>query len=183
MPDENNNLVQENDEQPKIVDASAQPLEQANSSNQLELETLSRFRRFVGFIKKHKISLFVTAGVLIIIAALFIFIPVIGVGDNQLVNVNTAVKLKKGQTAKLKVRDVTVKIVNFTNDVCPTGQKCFGADKKAVEYILTENGKGYANGSETPAVGSDYKIETISSDYETYAEIKIVKQKQSESQD
>ena len=177
MPDENNDLVYKPDEQ---IEANAAPdltAESDSLDNNTDVEARSKFRRFIDFVKKHKISLSIITGVIILLIGVFIFIPVINVGKTSLVNVGTIIKLEKDQAAKLKVRDVTVKIVSFTNDVCPIGKKCFGSNKQAVEYMLTENGKGFANGSETPPVGSDYKIETISSDYKTYAEIKIVKQK------
>lgn len=177
MPDENNDLVDKTDEQIEATDAPDLTAESDNLENDANIETRSKFRRFIDFVKKHKISLSIITAVIILLIGLFIFIPVINVGKTSLVNVGTAIKLEKGQTAKLKVRDVTVKIVNLSDVVCPTVNGCFGSNKKSVEYILTENGKGYATGSETPPVGSDYKIETVSSDYKTYAEIKIVKQK------
>jgi len=172
MPDENNDLVDKSDEQIEVTDQTS------NSVDDIpELESSSKPRKFIGFINKHKIALSITFVIIIIAIISFVVIPIISVGETRLVNLNTTVRIEKDQTAKLKIRDVSVKVVNFTNDVCPAGQTCFGTDKKAVEYTLTENGKGYATGSETPAVGTQYKIETVSSDYKTYVDIKIVKSK------
>lgn len=177
MPDENNDLVDKPDVPIEVLAAADQISDHADLNDTLKVEHRSKFSRFINFVKNHKITLSIVTLVLAILIALYIFIPVISVGKTQLVNVNTIFKLEEGQTAKLKIRNVSVKIVHLTNDVCPVGNRCFGTGKKAVEYMLTENGKGFANGSETPATGSEYKIETVSSDYKTYAEIKIVKAK------
>lgn len=174
MLDENDDLVNKPTEVLAEVESNDQTLNTVDSEDS---HPKSKLVRFVNFIKKHKISVSIIAGLLLILTALFIFIPVINIGTTRLVNVGSVVRLEKNQFAKLKIRDVSVRIVNFTNDVCPTGQKCFGANKKAVEYILTENGKSYATGSETVAKDTSYKITTVSSDYSTYADIKIVKSK------
>jgi hypothetical protein len=41
--------------------------------------------------------------------------------------------------------------------------------------MLNIDDKSYATGSQTKAEGVKYQVETVSTDYETYAEIKIIK--------
>lgn len=133
-------------------------------------------RSFFLFIKKHKIvSIIITASVTIAVGLYFV-IPVIKINNTIFINLDASFKIAKGQTAKLKIDNVKLEVVSFTNDVCPVPGTCFGdGDITAVEYVLFIKDKKYATGSATPASGSAYQIETISSDYETYAIIKLIK--------
>lgn len=142
-----------------------------------EVEPPSKQRRFLGFIKKHKISLFISGGLIVVLLALYVLIPSINIGNICLVNAGTDFKIISDQTVRLKISDVSVRVVHFTNDNCPAGRTCFGSGKKAVEYMLTIDGKDYATGSQNQVDGVGYKVETISTDYKTYANIKIVKLK------
>lgn len=173
MPDDNN--VSTDDQAETIAPTENGIIEDKASDEAVLLEPRSRFNKFIDFIKKHKIALLITLAVILALAALYVFIPIINVGETSLTNANTLVKIKDGQTVKLKISDVSVKVTHFTNDACPQGKTCFGTGQKAVEYQLMVNGKKYATGSQNQAKGVDYKVETISSDYKTYAEIKIVK--------
>lgn len=129
----------------------------------------------VNFVKKHKLIFIITAAVLAIVTTIFFLLPKITIDKTSLVNLNASVKIKIGQTAKLKDRNVSVEIVNFVNDPCPEGNTCFWSGQ-AVEYSLVVDGQKYATGSaDSTANVSGYQIETESSDYETYAIIKIVK--------
>ena len=173
MPDDNN--VSTDDRAETIAPTENEIIEDKASDEAVLLEPRSRFNKFIDFNKKHKIALLITLAVILTLAALYVFIPIINVGETSLTNANTLVKIKDGQTVKLKISDVSVKVTHFTNDACPQGKTCFGTGQKAVEYQLMINGKKYATGSQNQAKGVDYKVETISSDYKTYAEIKIVK--------
>lgn len=132
------------------------------------------------FFKKHKLAIIITAIILaiaIVVAGVFFAAaPVVSVNQTKLVNLDSSVRLEKGQTAKLKDRDVSVRIVNFTNDTCPKDVQCFWSGQ-GVEYTLTEGDKVYATGSIVASKSSNYRVETISSDYKTYAFIKITKPK------
>ena len=129
------------------------------------------------FIKKYwKVEAIVVA-VIIVAVVLFNFIPVINVNETKLVNLGSTVRLKSGETAKLKSGNVSVKIVNFTNNPCPQGSQCIwsGVD---VEYMLTVDGQKYATGSTNTKNTSGYQVNTVSSDYKTYAEIQITQAKE-----
>lgn len=128
------------------------------------------------FVKKHKLSLSALVITVIIFITLFNVIPVINVNDTKLVNLDTKVRIESGQTVKLKSGNVSVVINNFSNGTCPTGKKCFGSGP-TVEYQLTVDNQKYATGTATPALGPKYQVETVSSDYKTYAEVKIVDSK------
>jgi uncharacterized membrane protein (Fun14 family) len=139
------------------------------------------FSSFFNFTKKHRLLLAIITVIIVVIigisAALFFITPVVSINSEKLVNLDASVRLREGQTAKLKDKDVSVIIKHFTNDTCPKGAECFWSGQ-AVEYILKEGDREYATGSMTRAVGSDYQIKTVSSDYRTYAEIKIIKSQQ-----
>jgi len=167
MPENDNNLI---DDQ-----ANNAVIESVVDSSTASIVTPLRFAKFITFIKKHKIVLIIAIIMLTILTLVYVFTPVIGFTKLKLVNTNTVVRLELNQTARLKVNNVSAKIVHLTNDVCPAGHTCFGSGQKAVEYQLTVNGQKYATGSQNPTIGVGYKIETISSDYKTYAEIKIIK--------
>lgn len=167
MPDDNNVSIDDQAENEIIEDKSGDRVVLA--------EPHAGFDKFIDFVKKNKIALLITLVIVLALASLYVFIPIINVGETSLVNANTLVKIKDGQTVKLKISDVSVKVTHFTNDACPQGKTCFGTGQKAVEYQLMINGKKYATGSQNQAKGVDYKVETVSSDYKTYAEIKIVK--------
>ncbi len=126
--------------------------------------------------KKHRMVVLVASLTLVSIAVIFSVIPVIEMDNVKLVNVDTIVRIKEGQIVKLKVSDVSVKVAHFTNDACPEPGKCFGSAPavQAVEYELSIGKTKYALGTSTPINGSSYQIETISTDYKTYADIKIV---------
>jgi hypothetical protein len=132
--------------------------------------------KIADFVKKHwKVEL-VLAVVITIIVTLFSLIPVIPVNETRLVNLGATVRLKSGEVAKLKSGNVSVKINHFTNDTCPKGSQCFWSGQ-AVEYMLTVDGQKYATGSLNTNNGSPYRVETVSSDYNTYAEIQITRAK------
>jgi len=128
----------------------------------------------IKFVKKHKLMLIIASTALIVVVTIFFLLPEITIGKTSLVNLNTSVKIKIGQTAKLKNGDVSVEIVNFINDACSKGATCFWSGQ-AVEYSLTIDGQKYATGSVGATANSDYQIKTESSDYKTYAIIKIIK--------
>lgn len=128
----------------------------------------------VKFVKKHKKLLIIIGAVLAVTVIVFFLIPEISINNMKLVNVGAAVRIEKGQTAKLKNQNVSVEIVNFVNDACPEGQTCFWSGQ-AVQYLLTIDDQKYATGSVNRTVGQAYEVTTESSDYQTYAVIKIVK--------
>jgi len=111
--------------------------------------------------------------------AMFSFIPVISFKNTKLVNSNTSVRLEVGQTVYLKNRKTSVTIASFVSDVCAIPGTCFGnINEKDVEYMVKIDGADYVVSSavRTTIDGTPkYKIETESSDYKTYAIIKIVK--------
>lgn len=111
-------------------------------------------------------------GMLVLIVSLW---PVVQINRLQLANLGASVTLQDGQTAKLKVHNVTVKITHFTNQMCAQVGKCFGDDIQSVEYELNVNGKKYATGSASAINSSPYQIVTESSDYASYSVIKIIK--------
>jgi hypothetical protein len=108
------------------------------------------------------------------IVVLFNTIPVVNVNNTKFVNLDTSVRILKGQTAQLKNTDVSIQIQNFVKDACPTGETCYGSGD-TVEYTFVVDGKYYT--TNTAAVPPDvgYKIETIDTDYETYVDVKIIK--------
>jgi len=129
----------------------------------------------INFVKKHKPIFIITASVLAIAAIIFFLLPEITINKTSLVNLGASVKITAEQTAKVKDRNVSVQIVNFINDTCPEGTTCFWSGQ-AVEYSLTVDGQKYATGSAGNGVTSlGYQVQTESSDYKTYAIIKIVK--------
>lgn len=178
MPDDDNDLIENQDDQLSANELATEGLVQ-NIQNNSEITTQNRsgFAKFINFVKKHKIVLIVVIVTTIVLAVLYVSIPVIGIGKLKLANAGTVLKLEQDQTARLKVSDVSVKVVSFTDESCPAGNTCFGSGQKAVEYRLTIDGKQYATGSQTPLKNTRYKIETVESDYKTYANIKIVKLK------
>ena len=173
MPDDNNVSADDQIEQTVLVENEI--IEEKASDEAVLDASRSKLSKFIDFVKKHKISLSITLAVILVLVALYVFIPIINVGETSVTNANTLVRIKDGQTVRLKISDVSVKVTHFTNDTCPVGKICFGNGQKAVEYQMTINGKQYATGSQNQAKGVDYKIETVSSDYKTYADIKIVK--------
>jgi hypothetical protein len=150
-----------------------QPMLELAKEDNLGAKLKKLARGIIGLVMKHKIVSIVI--VIIIVTALLVFnlLPVIAVGDSRIVNPGSVVRIERGQTVKLKYSDVSVKILNFSNTPCPEKQKCFGSGA-TVEYMLDINGKDYAIGSQTKASGIDYRLETVSTDYKTYADIKII---------
>ncbi len=135
--------------------------------------TRGTFLQLISFVKKHRLAATIVVAVIGTLTATFNFIPVVSINKLELVNLGTSVRLEAGQTVKLKTANVSVIVTHFTNDTCPTAGKCFGSGR-AVEYALSIDGKKYATGSMLRAASSSYQIETVSSDYETYAVIKII---------
>lgn len=109
-----------------------------------------------------------------VIGILYLFLPEISLGDTKVVNLNTEFKLEKNIKASLKDGKVTVEIVNFIDNTCPVENTCFWSGQ-AVQYSMTIDGKKYATGSVTKAIDTDFEIDTVSSDYKSYANIKIIK--------
>ena len=130
--------------------------------------------RVVKFANRHKKVLAIVIGSVVILLTAYFMIPSIDVGGNTIVNLGTEVRLDKTQIAQLKTADVSVKINNFNNSPCPTGQKCFGEGQKNVEYLLTVDNQKYAVGSLNTDNSSKYRVETVKTDYKTYATIKIL---------
>lgn len=130
--------------------------------------------KVLDFVKKHWKIEAIVAAVIVVAVVLFNLIPVISVNETRLVNLNSTVRLKSGETAKLKSGNVSVTIVHFTNDVCPQGSQCIWSGQ-AVEYMLTVDGQKYATGSMNTKNTSGYMVDTVSSDYKTFAEIQITK--------
>lgn len=158
----NNNEIELDDHEDFVVQSS----EEGNKNK--------RNSSWIPFIKKHKLALAITIVIIGSLIASYNLIPLINTGELKLVNLNTPVELKEGQTVRLKNSNVTVKIAHFSNDTCPETNACFGSGP-TVEYELVINGQKYATGSSVAAAGADYKVETISSDYKTSAIIKITK--------
>jgi hypothetical protein len=158
-----------------------EPAKKAEDENQQATNKTDLKTRIVGFVKfairfskKHKLALAITAAVVLIIFAIFNAMPAADFGDTKLINLNTPVRISKGQTAKLKYDDVSVYVINFLDETCPEGQKCFGSGQFA-DYTLNINGKKYPANSMSTTTKDDYILETLSTDYKTYAEIKITK--------
>lgn len=128
----------------------------------------------IGFIKQHWLKISIITILLGASITTICLIPSISVNNIKLVNLDTTFRLEKGQTAKLKFNNVSVKIINFVDATCPKNATCFYSGQD-VEYNLIIDGQIHATGSITKAAESDYQIETVSSDYKTYANIKIVK--------
>lgn len=128
----------------------------------------------IRFISKHRIFFSILTIAIVINFLLFCFIPIIDAGKTKFVNINTPVKVSLNQTIKLKFSSVSISIKNFTNSECPDGQKCYGGGAQSVEYEMSIDGKKYATGSVIKALGTDYQIETESSDYESFAIVKII---------
>lgn len=127
----------------------------------------------ISFVKKHKMFFIIFTLLLAILVVIFFLLPEIKINNTILTNLNSQVRLEKGQIAKLKDRDVSAEIVNFVNDQCPENQTCFWSGQ-AVQYTLTVNGQKYATGSTGgQATSSGYRINTKESDYKTYALISI----------
>jgi len=175
MPDADNDLI---DDQPDQLAANGSAFEAVTKNNDENIgQNRSKFGKFIDFVKRHKIALIIVIVTTIILAVVYVLIPVISINKLKLVNAGTVLRLQQDQTARLKVSDVSVKIVHFTNEPCPADKTCFGSGQKAVEYQMSIDGQQYATGSQTPLKGIKYQIETIESDYKTYANIKIIKLK------
>ena len=136
----------------------------------------SRFVLVWRFIKKHWLALSITAFVITAIIVAFFAIPVISIGKLKIVNADASVTLKAGDTVNLKASNVSATVGGFVVDTCPIKGGCYGTDVAAVEYILTVGSQKYATSSTASAPKTDYRIETVTSDYKTYVTIKIVKQ-------
>jgi len=129
----------------------------------------------VEFAKKHRLPLSSATIVIILITALFTAIPVVSINNVKLVNLGASVRIDLGQTVQLKNGSVTVKIQRFIDDSCPDGRKCFGPKQiTGVVYDSRIDGRKLSVDSFKKIANSNYQIETVSSDYKTYAEIKIV---------
>ncbi|HUC96299.1 MAG TPA: hypothetical protein VMR16_01400 [Candidatus Saccharimonadales bacterium] len=132
------------------------------------------FSRLWKYTKKHKLAVYIVAGILVICAILFVALPVVTIGQYSFVNNNTTTRIELGQTAKLKYANVTVKINKFISNICPT-EKCFGSGP-VVDYDFIIDGQKYVDTSLTPTVPVyRFQIKTIKTDNKTYADIKIVK--------
>lgn len=132
-------------------------------------------KSFVGFVKKHRKPLLIIATVIVVVLAVYAAIPVISIDKTRLVNLGTTVRLDMDQTARLKFRNVSVKIKHFTNDICPKGLTCFGSGQQSLEYEVTVGNLKYVVSNLTPRAGAEYYVKTLSTDYKTYAEIEIIK--------
>ena len=126
------------------------------------------------FIKKYRLAIVIVVAVISAATATFNFVPVVSINKLKLVNLGTSVRLEMGHTVKLKNANVSVQVIHFTNDTCPQGSKCFWSGQ-AVEYALSIDGKIHATGSMLRAASSPYQIETVASDYKTYAIVKIIR--------
>lgn len=127
----------------------------------------------IKFLKRHKLLIAIVSFILVVAIAAYCIIPDIGIGNQKFVNVGVSTRLELGQTIRLKQGNVSAIIKNFSNTPCPTGVECFGSGP-TVEYQLSINGQKYATGTQTKADGAKYQIETDSTDYSTYAVVKIV---------
>lgn len=147
--------------------------EQETSSQNTKKTTAHRFSSSViKFVKKYKLLIAIAITAIIISVLSFAAIPDISIGKTKLVNLGAPVRIEQGQTVRLKTKSVSVIIAHFTNDSCPKSAQCFWSGQ-AVEYILDVDGQKYATGSMSSANNSGYRIETVSSDYKTYAIIKL----------
>ncbi|MCX6728921.1 MAG: hypothetical protein NTV39_04125 [Candidatus Saccharibacteria bacterium] len=125
-------------------------------------------------IKRHKIVVASVAAVFVVLAVLFIALPVVTIGQYTFVNADTVTRIELGQTAKLKYSNVSVKINKFIADVCPVGT-CFGSGP-VVDYEFQIDGQKYVDTSLTPNVPVyRFQVQTVKTDNKTYAEIKIIK--------
>lgn len=149
---------------------------QTNNPNYIQ-QARQKVLALISFVKKNKKILTIITAVIFVFVVLFNLLPVVSIGGTTLVSLNASARIKEGDTIKLKFENVSVKLLHFTNDVCPIPGKCFGSSIPAAEYTLKIDGKSYATGSLSKAVASKYQVETVSSDYKTYAEVRIVKSK------
>lgn len=95
--------------------------------------------------------------------------------DIKSVAVNEEFRLEKGQTANIEDNNVSVKISKFIDSTCPEGAQCITAGEKGVIYELNIDGEKYTvNTISQEALHLAYQIETVSSDYQTFAVIKMV---------
>jgi len=132
----------------------------------------------VDFVKKHRLPLSIIAVVIILFASLFIAIPVISISNLKLVNLDTSVRIELGQTVRLKDGSVVANIQRFIDDSCPEGRKCFGPKQiTGVVYDAQIDGRKSSVDSFNKILNSNYQIETVSSDYKTYADVRIVSSK------
>lgn len=92
--------------------------------------------------------------------------------NNITVNLGESVTLHQNQTIQIKNKNVSVKITNFINDTCPSGAECIWSGQ-SVEYEIDANGHKYTATSLSKTNDSNYDIETVKSDYKTYADIII----------
>ena len=75
---------------------------------------IDKFIKFATkFCKRFKLQLAIAAAVIITLTAVYHAIPTVGVGDLTMVDINTKVRLKTGQTVKLKVVDVGKSTMTF----------------------------------------------------------------------
>lgn len=135
------------------------------------------WKRFFGFIKKHRKLFTISVFAIILIISTYSLIPVISIGQLRLANTGAEIKLSPGQSVNLKFANVSVRLNNFVNDNCPANLKCFGAGVNSVEYFITINGHKYATGSASTANNTEFIVQTTKSDYSTYAEFKVIKNK------
>lgn len=129
----------------------------------------------VRFIIKHRLFFILLLIAILINFLLFVFVPVIDAGKTKFVSLDSSVKLEINQTVKLKFSGVSFVIKGFNSDSCPSDQKCYGNGQQSVEYEMNIDGKKYATGSVIKALNTDYQIETESTDYNTYATVKIIR--------
>lgn len=79
-------------------------------------------------------------------------------------------RLGKYQRAELKGSDAAVRITGFINSPCPKGARCVWSGQ-AVHLELTAGGKVVP--LESP--DSPYRVETLKSDYKSYAVLRATK--------
>ena len=138
-----------------------------------KVELISSFFRFI---KKNKVTITITTIVIGIIIAAYMALPIINISDLKIVNLDTSIKLNEGQTVQLKNKNVSVKITHLANIACPKGVICFGSGK-VVEYALMIDGTKYVATNALTIANSAYQVKVESSDYKTYAIVKIIKSK------
>lgn len=90
-------------------------------------------------------------------------IPSIDILFAKNVSLGEEFRLKKGEAAKLKDRNVTLKITEFIYSPCPANAECVWSGL-AVKYELTVDGINYSKDTKT-----SYDVVETESDYKTYA--------------
>jgi hypothetical protein len=150
-----------------------QPIENVPQKKQKKIKSF--FSWIWEQLKRHKIAVGITTGIIVVLVALFVALPVITIGQYTFVNAGTTARIELGQTAKLKYSNVSVKINRFISDVCPV-KTCFGPHVPIIDYEFIVDGQKYVETSLTPNVPVyRFQVKTVGTDNKTYADIKIVK--------